>query len=222
VLSPALELVRTAASLNRLDELEARITEAQKQVADPLRDGLAMHLLVSVARGDDAASIQLLANILTELKKLDGATPAWQRHAEFTAVVAALQRPNLQKHVLPIAEMLVENQHSNYQTIDWERRVRWLRAKAHWQNDPAVAKLPMGQIQPVELKQWVSVSQPTAATRGLPQESWQGRLFHRPSRGRSLFPLAADRQFRSALPQNHLWLEGDSRPVRRHSHGRAP
>ncbi|HET6406459.1 MAG TPA: DUF1583 domain-containing protein, partial [Chthoniobacteraceae bacterium] len=96
------------------------------------------------------------------------------RYPELVAVIAAIERPALRPHALPIAERFVENQQDNYQNMDWERRVRWLRAKTRWLADAKTAALPM-YAPPAPLTQWAPVSHPTAESRGrgLPPATWK-------------------------------------------------
>jgi hypothetical protein len=122
------------------------------------------------------------------------------RYPELLAVYAASTRLGLRKEILPLAEVLVENQHSHHVSPGWERTVRWLRAQVRWQNDPLLAKLPLGG-PPRGLTQWSVVSHPTAEQRGrgLPAPTWsysRGNVgFHTGQGNDSLYfqsPLTGD------------------------------
>lgn len=200
LVSPAWELVRTAADLNKLDELDAAIREGVKDAPEGTRNLLALQAMVAVARGDDAAALAAIKMLHAQLMLLDPATPQVDRYPELVAVHAASARPALRKEILPLAERLVENQHSHHVSVDWERKVRWLRATVRWLADPQLAKLPLRQPS-ATLKQWSVVSHPTAEQRGrgLPPPTWshsRGKVgFHTGQGNDSLYfqsPLTGD------------------------------
>jgi hypothetical protein len=182
LVSPAWELVRTAAALNKLDELESSLAADVREAPEGARNLLALQTLVAVARGDDNRATASLRLLLAQLQSLDPATPQVDRYPEFVAIHAATLRPALAEEVLPLAELIVENQHSHHVSIDWERKVRWLRAQARWLSDPQLSKLPLRQ-PPQGLTQWAVVSHPTAELRGrgLPPATWSY------SRGKAAF-----------------------------------
>jgi tetratricopeptide (TPR) repeat protein len=162
--APAVELVRAAAELKRLSELETAVREGAKQVAGGERDVLALQVLIATSTPDDATAAAYLKLLGESLKALDSHTPVYLRYPELVAAQTALQRPALRKQALAIAEALVENQQNNYQTVDWEKRVRALRAHARWLSTSQSAEIVFQP--PKDLAQWTPVSFPTAEFRG--------------------------------------------------------
>jgi hypothetical protein len=166
--SPALELVRTAAELNKLDELSAAIERAASQLPDEARPIAALEALVAIARQDDATVAAKLRKCLEFVKQQPADTPLYQRWPEYVAARAALTRPKLAQQVSLLAEQLVLDQEAaaeRHVSDAWDRRVRHLAALARWQNDPATAGYPFGQAPPAS--QWMPASRATAQSRGL-------------------------------------------------------
>jgi tetratricopeptide (TPR) repeat protein len=200
LISPAWELVRTAAELKKLDELSEALPSGVRDAPEGARNLLALQIMLAVARGDDNAALAAIKMLHAQLLQLDPATPEVDRYPELLAVYAASTRLGLRKEILPLAEVLVENQHSHHVSPGWERTVRWLRAQVRWQNDPLLAKLPLGG-PPRGLTQWSVVSHPTAEQRGrgLPAPTWsysRGNVgFHTGQGNDSLYfqsPLTGD------------------------------
>jgi hypothetical protein len=200
LVSPAWELIRTAAELKKLDELSEAVRSGVRDAPEGARNLLALQTMLAVARGDDNAALAAIRMLHAQLLQLDPATLEVNRYPELVAVHAASTRPSLRKEILPLAEVLVENQHSHHVSPGWERAVRWLRAEVRWLNDPLQSKLPLRETPP-SLKQWAVVSHPTAEQRGrgLPAASWShtpGKVgFHTGQGNDSLYfqsPLTGD------------------------------
>lgn len=164
IASPAIELVRVAAELKRLPELEAAVAAGAKVAEVSGRDVVAMQTLIAAARSDDAAAAGYFKLLEEGLKSLSPDTPVFLRYPELVAVEGTLARPALYKEAHSLAEALVVNQQTNYLTLDWEKRVRALRAKARWL---ATAQAGAALYQPPKgMTQWTPVSFPTAESRG--------------------------------------------------------
>lgn len=158
--SPAVELVRAAAELKRLSELEAAVNEGAKQVAGSQRDVQALQVLMAASTPNDTTAAAHLKLLGESLKSLDPNTHVYLRYPELVAIHSALQRPALRTQALALAEALVENQQNNYQTLDWEKRVRALRAHARWLTASQSAEIDFQSLK--GLTQWTPVSFPTA------------------------------------------------------------
>lgn len=177
LISPALELVRTAAELKRLPELAELVRAADAEAPEAARNRLALLTAIALAHGDEATAATQLKLLQEEHKTLSPAVPVHQRHAEIVAILAALDRPATRPAALALAKQVVENQQEAnkgvYQTFEWERLVRYVRARAAWLNDPTTASLPMG-APPAKPSQWTPVSHPTADNRGhgVPPAAW--------------------------------------------------
>ncbi|WP_425618770.1 DUF1583 domain-containing protein [Anatilimnocola sp. NA78] len=177
IVSPALELVRTAAELRKLDELEMLVRDAESEVEESVRNRRTLQTAIAIARGDDNAALANLKLLQEEQKALATSVRVTDRYAEVVAVLAALERPTLRASALSLARQLVESQQDGAtlqsQGIEWERIVRSLRGRAAWLGNPATAGLPLHSLPPATA-QWVPVSQPTADTRGrgLPPPTW--------------------------------------------------
>ena len=111
--SPALELVRTAAELKRLDEL----TRPPQAPADPqlARDAAALASLVAIARRDVPASETALKALRPALESLPADSPPSKRYAEYVVAAAALDVPELRSAALPIIERLALDQQKSQQ-----------------------------------------------------------------------------------------------------------
>ena len=172
--SPAIELVRTAAELKELDALEADVRTKVRGTKEGARNLLALQTLIAIAREDDQAAQTSLQLLSAQCQTLDPTTPLVDRYPEFVVAFAAADRPALRKGAQDLAELLVTRQQSNYVTNDWERKVRWLKARNHWLADPATAKLPLGEPTS-KSAQWHTVAHPTSEHRGKgwPAATWQ-------------------------------------------------
>jgi tetratricopeptide (TPR) repeat protein len=197
--APAFELVRTAAELKRLDELDSAVKDGGAKVDGSERDVLALRTLIAINRPDDKAATAYLKVMEESLKTLDPYTPEYLRFAEFVVADAALSRPALRRQALALAEILVEQQQSQAQASDWEKRVCALRAHARLLNVSPAAELSFQS--PKGLTQWTPISFPTAEFRGkkfsLPIWSFEkGRIsFHNGNGSDSLYfrsPLQGD------------------------------
>jgi hypothetical protein len=177
VISPALELVRTATELKRLPELAELVREADPNAPEASRNRHALLAAIAAARQDDSAAAAQLKLLQEEHKPLAPSVPVHNRFAELVAVLAALERPATRPAALALARQVVENQQEATkgapQTFEWERLVRQVQARAVWQNDPITASLPM-RSTPKPGSQWTPVSQPTADNRGhgVPPPTW--------------------------------------------------
>ena len=171
--SPAQLLVQTASSLGKLEELKQQVRQAAGNLPGGQRSAQALQIAIDAASQQDESAQAGIKQLLELLRALDPDTPALDRYPEVVAVHAALARPALRPEALAIAELLVENQHANYLTLDWERLVRWTRACARWRAGAATAELPMGRLAG-ESEQWHAVSHPTAEAhgRGFPTATW--------------------------------------------------
>ncbi|WP_254508225.1 DUF1583 domain-containing protein [Anatilimnocola floriformis] len=170
IVSPALELVRVAAELRKLDELDALVRDADATVPASARNRRSLQIAIAIARGDDNGALAQLNVLQEEQQSLATSVRVTERYAETLAVLAALERPALRAAARGLANQLVESQQDGQtlqsQGLYWERIVRALRARAAWLSEPA---------QPTKnVAQWIPVSQPTADTRsrGLPPANW--------------------------------------------------
>jgi len=180
--APAFALVAAAAEANRLPELEKAIAATAESVPDRNRNVAALRTLIALARKDSLAAAQSLKDVLDQLKPLPPETSPLKRYPEFLAVQAALGDSNLRPAVLPIAELIVQQQQTAALGQDWDKKVRWLRSRARWLTSAETAALPM-QTSPDRASQWGAVSYPTPEFRGrgLPAATW------RLTRGRAEF-----------------------------------
>ncbi|HUE70745.1 MAG TPA: DUF1583 domain-containing protein [Pirellulaceae bacterium] len=172
--SPAMLLVKTAASLGKLAELEEQVLAQAGRNPYDQRSAMALKVAIDAAGQKDEPARAALKQLHELLRSLDPDTPAYERYPEVIAVHSALARPALRPDALAMAELLVENQQGNYLTLDWERLVRWTRACARWRSDAATAEVPMGRLAG-QSEQWRSVSHPTAEAhgRGFPSATWR-------------------------------------------------
>ena len=177
IVSPAAALVRTAAELDRLDELSRAIESAAAlpAVTKDQRSMLALQLLIDIARQDDAAAGGRLKQLATLARDLPPHIPVHQRHVDLVAVRAALDRPALQPDALALAEQLATTQfNKGALTTQWLPTARRLLGLAKGWNDPSAGDRTH-RATPPELTQWLAVSHPTAESRGAgePPPSWR-------------------------------------------------
>lgn len=166
LVSPAIALVETAIALQKQEELLAAIEASKPFAPGEEREVVALQTLVAIAREDDAAATAGLKKLRELLSSVDSATPVYQRHVEFIVAYAALDRTALRTAALPLAELIVHGQQTveTYQTWQWERRVRWLRAQARYL--AAVDSAERDHKPKLSSKQWAMVSHATAESRG--------------------------------------------------------
>lgn len=195
---PALELVRAAAELKRLDQFDAAIKELAAKANESDRDVLALRTLIAIAKADDKAATAYLKLMEEGLKALDPYTPEYLRYPEFVVADTALSRPALRRQALVIGGLLVEQQQNNAQSPEWEKRVRALQAHARLLS---TSSAELSFQPPKGLTQWSQASFPTAESHGkqfsLPLWSFEkGRAgFHNGHGADSLYfrsPLQGD------------------------------
>ena len=185
LVAPAIELVRVAKDLNKLDELAARIQQMPETSGLAMRSRAALLLLIAIARGNDAAAQDLLLSLIPMISTIEANTPADERFPELVAVWEALERPALRVAALQVADLLVDQQQGDgkYVSPTWERLVRHVRARARWLTNETTKDQPFGSIP--SLKQWSPVSFARSETRGsgFPPTAWRiarGEVEHFP------------------------------------------
>jgi hypothetical protein len=188
LVAPAMELIRVASELGKLDEV-AELTE-QATLKDNFRQRsqAALLALIAMARDDDAlASAHMLQ--LSELRKqMPTDTPEYQQWPEAVALAAALHKPGLKHQSLELAECLVEQQRKHPVNTRWEKAVRHLQAVARWQHDEATKTTPW------ESKQRLAV------------RARRGRTLSGQRSGPALLQFAVDRQLRGRIRSNDARL----------------
>ena len=100
----------TAKELGKLDELTAKVEgmkpEAGDDAAASERGGVALRVLIQIARSDDDAAARVLEAIPPILDKLPLDEPEWSRWSELVVADRAAGRPTLRRRALAIAEAL--------------------------------------------------------------------------------------------------------------------
>ncbi|HEV7280783.1 MAG TPA: DUF1583 domain-containing protein [Pirellulaceae bacterium] len=175
IVAPALDLVRVAAELGRLDRLSAEIDAAAASPgvkADP-RSVEGLRTAIDVARGDVEAARARLTKALVTAESIPPSDVPSQRGAEVVAVLAALEQPTLLQDARTLAKRLVELCDAPGTPSEWRFDALRLWNVTRSTGDPAAgtreAAVPGG------LARWDAVTFPTAATRGsgLPPASWR-------------------------------------------------
>ncbi len=177
IVSPAVELVRTARELGRLDELvkEVHGAAALPNVAKDERSVTALLFLIDVTQLDDAAAQSRLKQLVALGKDLPPHLPMHQRHCDLVAIRAALDRPALRADALALAEQLASTPvNKGTLTNQWLPTARRLVGLARGFGDPAAGDRN-GRGVPSGLTQWLAVNHATAEGRGLglPYASWR-------------------------------------------------
>lgn len=178
---PALELVKVAAGLGKLDELRSQAKSLAGTDKFAARDKSALLALIAVAGGDDEQARQALATLYPEAKSAAKDEPEHRRWPALVVAWSAFERPALR----PIAVAML-NQISDASRDSgavWQRIARYVRGRAQLASMPDGNVPYYGALPP--LTQWQTVSHATAASRGHgnPRAHWQhrpGGLMHYP------------------------------------------
>lgn len=195
--SPAIELVRSAKELGRLDEMAKSVSVIRTDGDDPMaasrRGRLAMLALIATARGDDAAAGESIDALHNALKELPFDVEEWARWPELSAAGAAIGRDSLKAKALPLADLAADRARKPEEDAAttsgprvWEAQVRHLRDRLAGPDGTIVGSRPADSFlaQPGG-RPWRPVAQTTARSRGegspLPGWVWKnGTVRHLP------------------------------------------
>jgi hypothetical protein len=134
ILAPALELVDTARSLRKLDELATLVAQAQVPDDDNRtineRGKRSLLALVHIGRGDDVAAHQVVLELMPMLATIPLDQPEWARWPELALASRAIERPSLRRHTRAILEALAEQAKKQSPNALWTQRVTNLLARA--------------------------------------------------------------------------------------------
>jgi hypothetical protein len=190
--SPALELVKAAQEVGKIDELAERIEKAdipQGREFDE-RCRRALLTVVRVAQHRDADAEGLLRSFPELVQKLPVDAEGWERWPEYIAATAAASRPTLRAAALAIfdaqiagIEASVKQKRPFSDRDEWSRIVRNARARLAVSDLPSAARRPFGSGP--DLANWTPVAWAAAdnrvTTRGVPHWTVQdGTLWHYP------------------------------------------
>jgi tetratricopeptide (TPR) repeat protein len=177
IVAPAIELVETARSLGKLDELAERIGVAPLDDAVDERGRLALRALIGLAREDEAMAGSALAAMKPRLEQLGPDQPPWTRWPELVAASRAITGPSTRGRALELLETMAGQVESRKELRGlWDDHIQNLRAQARLLVEPGAP--PDGTL-------WTAVSHTRSQTRGTgePVVRWtdrQGRLAHEP------------------------------------------
>ena len=200
--APAIELVETAKTLGRLDDLAARVRGMT--LATDERGKLALDGLIGIARGDDAATAKILAELTVLLSKQPPDGPQWTRWPEMCLAARAAARPALRKPGLALADAIalqVEKRkltaaHKMAPEETWMHQVAHLRAL--FEVKALAVEAGSDEARPFGIdsdnRAWARVTQSRSGTRGagFPIPHWSDRdnqLTHYPGHDRDLMYL---------------------------------
>ena len=204
--APALELVETARSLGRLDELATEVEMAEAVGDVNLRGKLGLLTLVAVAGENDAEAAVSLTALKPLLETLPLDQPEWIRWPELVATASAVRRPALRAQAIVLLDtMAVQAQKKSAGKV-WQTQVKTVRARgrllAESSADEAEAKTKAFGADP-RVPHWASVIQARAETRGSggPVAAWtyfNGEFTHHPGHALDMMylgvPLRGDFQ----------------------------
>lgn len=171
IVAPALDLIATAATLNKLDDLRRQVDALPVRPQDPIGKP-ALLALIDMARGDfEAARTQLEA--LLALAPADVSTLGSAREGLLLCVHQAANRPETSKVVVDAAYQIVTGYQDVYDRQPWHRQFSAAYARcrqAATQEGASSAPAPA-----TSSPQWLAASRPMARRRGAgcPPAQWK-------------------------------------------------
>lgn len=163
IVSPALDLIHTAASLDRIEELRDSIETTTAMSLNDRIDQLALLVLFDVAR-DDIPSAQSLLAELFALVVPEGDTAPRQLDPLLLCVHAAAEHPALSVAIVDAAYRVVQSYQSVLDRSAWQRQ--YTAAFARVQQSAGNTDPDSPVDTEIKLSRWSPASPPRARYRG--------------------------------------------------------
>lgn len=165
LVSPAMDLVTVAASLNRLAEIQTVVDQWQVKSPEDQKSRIVFQLLIAIAQQDSVSAELRMREILAMAGSWPG--PAWERHTEAIAVWAGSDITATRELARELAVLL----HQDAWSGPLPRSERWKRqiTSRRYLLDVAIAsgkKVHEAITEQQSLKNWLPVSRMTSETRG--------------------------------------------------------
>ncbi|MEQ9408942.1 MAG: DUF1583 domain-containing protein [Fuerstiella sp.] len=167
LVSPAIDLVRTAAELNRLTPLLQQVTQVPATNRLSLKKSLALQAMILLQQGQQDEGLAV-AERFTELCLDPVPNSADHRSAEAVLFVFSRHQPGVQEVLRDTVDRIVQETRRANSWDLFTRRFKTLSTRSHRRSDDdAKASLK-------NFSQWQSVSTLTAASRGsgIPESQW--------------------------------------------------
>ena len=165
LVSPVMDLIDVAVSLNRLDEIRKAIDQWKVTSPEDQKSRIVFQLLIAIAQQDNAVAELRMREILV----LAGSAPgfAWERHIEAVAVWAGGNFAATREMARELAGLLQQDAWSNAfpRSERWKRQIVAKRYLLDNVLDPGKKSNEVASEQP-SLKTWVPVSRMISETRG--------------------------------------------------------
>ncbi|HJT31031.1 MAG TPA: DUF1583 domain-containing protein, partial [Pirellulales bacterium] len=175
LVSPAIELVKTAQEIGKLDELKRQVETVPARDPATLRSQIALLALIALEGHQDDQAHERLSQLYTLAKQASDDDAEYLRLPALVAATQALNHEPSRQLVADMTHFMVDAIQRKYVNPNWERQIRHARDRAR------LLLFPEGEHATLEggspLVQWQPVTHATAASRGNahPPAHWLNR-----------------------------------------------
>lgn len=188
MVAPALDLIEAAVQLERLADLKAQLDEWQPTGREQKQARIAFLVAIAVAEREFSETNRLIEELFA-LVEPDRRTDFVSRWSETLAIHEAARNTETRELARELAGHVYQRQIRQFHKSGAAAWDQWMSATMSWLRtenlaDDAVAKSVPAPPQPLNSREWHSVSHATARTRGqgFPNAVWQvdnSRVSHR-------------------------------------------